>query len=376
MNKVVLVTGLILLDAPASALNNAGIERGRMAENKVIVKKIRLRGREEYPYVSGQAFKRWWRESLHDNFNWKESPITREEKVAYTKADPIEYEEDDLFGYMLAPSKKENKGFVYRRVAPLKCTPLISVFSNVITSDFGVFSRGPAEKEPVPYEQEFYSTVLKGAFSLMANEVGVFQRGISLDIPAKADAEKTEEKGREAFEKKIAEMLQLASKKKATIEDKCVKLIREERQERIKQTLLALGMFDGGAKKSIYLTDVCPKLVIAAVLNIANHVFMDSIKADDGKITVNVDAVKEVVKDYGKNFLSPVFIGLRKGFLEDSSYEELSKLKLDLNWFENLANLKNTIADLYQESEKLSIDFGTPKEAITKLAEHAIRVCT
>jgi CRISPR-associated protein Cst2 len=162
MNNVVLVTGLILIDAPAAALNNAGIERGRIAENKVIVKKIRLRGREEYPYVSGQAFKRWWREALHENHDWKESPISREEKVAYTESNPIEYEEDDLFGYMLAPSKKEGKGLVYRRIAPLKCTPLISVFSNVITDDFGVFSRGPAEKEPVPFEQEFYSTILKG----------------------------------------------------------------------------------------------------------------------------------------------------------------------------------------------------------------------
>jgi CRISPR-associated protein Cst2 len=356
MNNVVLATGLILIDAPASALNNAGIERGRMDNNKVVVKKIRLRGREEYPYVSGQAFKRWWRESLHDNFNWKESPISREEKVAYTEANPIKYEEDDLFGYMLAPSKKEGKGLVYRRVAPLKCTPLISVFSNVITDDFGVFSRGPAEKEPVPFEQEFYSTILKGAFSLMANEIGVFQRGISLDIPAKVDVEKKEEKGREVFDKKMSDMLQLASEKKATIDDNCIRLTLEERRERIKQTLLALSALDGGAKKSTYLTDVSPKFVIAAVLNIANHVFMDSLKAGDGKITVNVDVIKEIVKDYGKNFLSPIFIGLRKGFLEDSHYEELSKLKLD--------------------SDKLSIDFGTPKETIAKLAEHTIRVCT
>jgi CRISPR-associated protein Cst2 len=219
-----------------------------------------------------------------------------------------------------------------------------------------VFSRGPAEKEPVPFEQEFYSTILKGAFSLMANEIGVFQRGISLDIPAKVDVEKKEEKGREVFDKKMSDMLQLASEKKATIDDNCIRLTLEERRERIKQTLLALSALDGGAKKSTYLTDVSPKFVIAAVLNIANHVFMDSLKAGDGKITVNVDVIKEIVKDYGKNFLSPIFIGLRKGFLEDSHYEELSKLKLD--------------------SDKLSIDFGTPKETIAKLAEHTIRVCT
>jgi len=376
MDEVVLVTGLVLIDAPASALNNAGIEPGRWAENKVVVKKIRLRGREEYPYVSGQAFKRWWRDTLHSKFGWPESPITREEKVAYTEANPIVYEEDDVFGYMLAPARGKTKGLVYRRVAPLKCTPLISVFSSVTTDDFGVFSRGPAEKEPVPFEQEFYSTILKGAFSFMVNEVGRFQRGVSKDIPSDADIKEMDENRKEAFSQKVENMLKVAKDKEATIEDKLVALHLEERKKRIKETLLALSGLTGGAKESTYLTEVSPKLIIASALNIANHIFMDSMKVADGRVIVDVDVLTELVKDYKENFLSPVFIGLRKGFLEDSEYEKVSKPGLDLAWSTNLhEKIQGDVLNLY-ESLRPSVVFGTPKEVIDKLAEHVVRVCT
>ena len=368
---MVLATGLMLIDAPASALNNAGIEPGRWDENKVVVKKIRLRGREEYPYVSGQAFKRWWRDTLHNRFGWPESPITREENVAYTEANPVKYEEDDVFGYMLAPAKKEEKVLVYRRVAPLKCTPLLSIFSNVITDDFGVFSRGPAESKPVPFEQEFYSTILKGVFSLMASEIGVLQRGIGKDIPAESSIETKSA----VMNEKITALLNLAKEKNATIEAEQVILHENERKKRIKETLLALSELSGGAKESTYLTEISPKFVIAAVLNVANHIFMDSVKVADGKVVVDNEVLTELAKDYKENFLSPVFIGLRKGFFEDSQYELISKLNLDLDWAANLdEKLKSNVLSLYQKPIPSTI-FGTPKEVIAKLAEHTIRVC-
>jgi CRISPR-associated protein Cst2 len=164
----------------------------------------------------------------------------------------------------------------------------------------------------------------------MANEVGFFQRGISLDIPAVSDLEKVEEKAKTNFEKKMSNMLQQAKEKNAAIDDKSIKLSSEERKKRIGDALLALSDMDGGAKKSLYLTDVSPKFVIGAVLNVANHVFMDTLKTEDGKVFANIDAVKEIVKDYKQNFLSPIFIGIRKGFITDTHYEELSKLQLDL----------------------------------------------
>jgi CRISPR/Cas system-associated protein Cas7 (RAMP superfamily) len=66
-----------------------------------------MKGRDgrEYPYVSSQCFKKYWRESLPSAL----SPIIREKDAGgrdknqtYTSGNPIEYPDDDLFGYMIA----------------------------------------------------------------------------------------------------------------------------------------------------------------------------------------------------------------------------------------------------------------------------------
>ena len=92
------ITGLLLIDAPASALNNVGKLEGSRYENAVGVKLIRSR-EGSYPYVSAQAFRYWLRDTLQkQELEWKASPIYREKSVAYTYADPIDYWDDDLFG--------------------------------------------------------------------------------------------------------------------------------------------------------------------------------------------------------------------------------------------------------------------------------------
>lgn len=58
-----------------------------------------------YPYVSSQCFKKHWRETMAGPY----SPITRgknaagkEKNQVYTEGNPIEFVDDDLFGYMRA----------------------------------------------------------------------------------------------------------------------------------------------------------------------------------------------------------------------------------------------------------------------------------
>jgi CRISPR-associated protein Cst2 len=116
------VIGFVLIDAPHSALNNAGQDAGARTENAVVVKTIR-KGREIYPYVSGQAWRYWWRAVLAEKFGWQLSPILREAKVAFTAANPFSYPDDDVFGYMRA--LKKNEGGTLTRLSPLKCSPLI-----------------------------------------------------------------------------------------------------------------------------------------------------------------------------------------------------------------------------------------------------------
>ena len=63
------VIGFMLIDAPHSALNNAGSDAGDRTDNIVRVKAIR-KGGKSYPYVSCQALRYWWRETLESKFNF------------------------------------------------------------------------------------------------------------------------------------------------------------------------------------------------------------------------------------------------------------------------------------------------------------------
>ena len=100
------LTGCLLLDCPASALNNAGADAGARTDNAIVVKKINAPD-GVYPYVSAQAIRYWLRATLEQNHpEWKAAPVHREGKIAYTDADPLEFWDDDLMGYMRAPSNK------------------------------------------------------------------------------------------------------------------------------------------------------------------------------------------------------------------------------------------------------------------------------
>lgn len=95
----------ILIDVDGASLNNWGkrdedpsINKG--TDNVTAVKKVYKNGRM-YAVVAGQAWRYWWRESLGLN-GWSLSPITRDEKVAYTDVNPIKFADDDIFGYMRA----------------------------------------------------------------------------------------------------------------------------------------------------------------------------------------------------------------------------------------------------------------------------------
>jgi len=272
---------------------------------------------------------------------------------------------------MLAPKEKLEEigmvaGLAYRRVAPLKTTPLISLFPNVIGKpDFGVFVRGDeSQAAPVPYEQELYSTVLKGAFSLMLSEIGVFSMGRAKDLPKTTDAEealkgkKIDDKNKkqvEKFKERVSQLRQQAIQVEAEIDESTslTKLPNRERTKRASETIRALAELRGGAKCSGYLTDVAPKFVILACIACANHIFMDVVKPRNGDIVLDNQILTEVAEDYYDKFLSPIYIGLRRGFLIDAEYDKIS----------------STESITLEGNKKIEVKFGTPKQALEEAAQ-------
>lgn len=313
------ITGLILIDAPASALNNSNqpIE-GTLMENSSSVKYIRTR-QGAYPYVSAQAFRFWLRRTLEQgDLEWKAAPIYREKKVAYTDANPIKYWDDDLFGYMRAPSKKESAVEARKkdksrsaetpteetvtRVSPLRVSTFVSLTPVTLVNDFGVMARHP-EGDPVPYEHQFYRTTLQGLLSLDLKAAGTFsfrdKTGyLNLDAVRVKEAQ---EEGLEELE-----------------EEKAYRLPTDRRLERINSLLGALAQLNGGAKLAQHYTDVSPDLLILAVTQGGNNIFGHVIGADSqGQPAFKTEAFQEIIKVTNKQILSKIYIGWVKGYLDE-----------------------------------------------------------
>ncbi|MCL2156416.1 MAG: type I-B CRISPR-associated protein Cas7/Cst2/DevR [Methanobrevibacter sp.] len=319
-----MINGFILVDAPYSALNNAGTDAGDSTDNIVRVKYIQ-KGRDRYPYVSGQALRYWWRETLEEKFDWNLSPISRETKIAFTAANPIDYEDDDVFGYMRALKKKD--GGTVTRISPLKNSPLVSIISQNPTNDFGVMARH--EGDPVPYEHEFYSTVLKGIFSLDLNSIGVF-----------SSVEKTGYKNMYPELEKIAEEKDLEKDENGNFI-----LNKEVRLKRTTDVIQVLPYLQGGAKLTSHLTDVVPKFIVLCVVNGGNHIFMNIAEEKEGKPYINFGAIDEYIEEYNDIILTKVYIGVMEGFMND---------------------LKSEIKDYYKNNDKIVI--GTIKETVNNFS--------
>jgi CRISPR-associated protein Cst2 len=323
------ILGFVLIDAPHSALNNAGQDVGQKTENAVVVKVIK-RGRKIYPYVSAQAWRYWWRMTLAEKFGWKLSPVIRETKIAFTSANPFEFPDDDVFGYMRA--MKKNEGGTLTRLSPLKCSPLVSVVEQPPTDDFGVMSRH--EGDPVPFEHQFYSTVFKGIFSLDLFSVGTFH-----------ELEKTGYKNLDVKYVEKDAIKNSIGKTRASKENGVWKLPRTERAKRAKETVEALTYIYTTTKAAGHLTDVTPKFIILVVIDGGNHIFMNITNHDDEKPIVNLNALKQVIGDYRDVIISDVYIGRSEGFMDDLA-GEFSQFKTDKTI--HFSSVKKAVEDFAQ----------------------------
>ncbi len=321
------IQGFILIDVDVAALNNAGGDKSTHLDNAVMTKKIRKNGKE-YPYVSGQAWRYWWRESLVSSYDWKMSPVIRESKIAFTEADPFKYPDDDVFGYMRAgkkefqdpetgKTKKEN--ITLTRISPLKNSALISVCYNPVVKNWASMTR--QEGDAVPYGIDEYCAIMKGMFSIAVDQVGTFSmydRTGYVNINQIMKQQYIKEGAIEIDDPILKDK-----------QGNAVKLIRMDdaiRLKRIQNTVSALKTLSGGAKQATNMADVTPKLIILAQFKSGNHPFSHIVKDDLGKTTFSIEALKEIMEDYAKQFDGKIFIGRRKGFMDEID-DELNKLK-------------------------------------------------
>jgi CRISPR-associated protein Cst2 len=356
------VTGAMLIDAPASALNNSGesIPNAR-TDNTAAVKFIRANDGKTYPYVSAQAVRYWIRRSLEKlpPNQWRTAPIRRDEKVAYTDGNPMEWWDDDLFGYMRAPAKEgrgkaktDNKKTVapqelptpagvdekgepraITRAAPLRISTFVSIAPVNITNDFGVMARQD-QGDPAPFEHQFYRATLLGLFSLDLGTAGKFSYSTrsgyqNLDVHR---VKLAQEKGLEHLEQEFA-----------------YRLPQPERVQRVASLLKGLADMQGGAKQAIHYTDVTPAVVICAVTRGGNHPFNYLFQEQRGALQFQEDVLLKSLEDAKDQLLSPVYIGWKHGFSPEARQQAMQSTS--------------------DEKSSLKFETGTPRAVLDSLAE-------
>jgi CRISPR-associated protein Cst2 len=357
--------GFILIDVDVVALNNGGKKDASRDQNKIFTKRISKNGRE-YTYVSGQAWRYWWRETLKSDFNWYMSPTTKVDSTnqVFTACNPIQYPDDDVFGYMKAATEelKDDEGNVVTdkkgkaktfdatatRLSPLKNSAIISVTTVRPIDNQSSASRH--EGVPVPYTKQEYSAIMKGMFSLDLEQVGTFaayNRTGFKNLSEKLRKEAVNTKG-------VTEILDAHLKNAKGEDHKLVRLEKETRSQRITDTLAALKTITGGAMQTNNMGDVTPKFIILATMASGNHPFSHVAVNDNESgqtFILNTEGLKEVIEDYAQQFQDKIFIGVRSGFL---SSDDRAKLEAVANQFSSIVELTtvNQAIDKYIEQVK------------------------
>lgn len=290
------LAGKIVQDVVAGAPNN-----GEGEDNTGTVKQLRV-GRDTFPYVSAQAFRRWLRDSMPAGE--PRSGVTRsgsgKNQQAYTAGRPDRYLDDDLFGYMVAV-KKEN----FQRDTVLATGTLVSVVPQRPTMDFGTMSRDfPAGEHPVIHQHELYSSVLAGDVLLDLPRVGVFETdgsGLRVAISQTVADEACSNGAEEIVFRGTA----------------AVRLPLAERRRRTALLLRALAALRGGAKQALHYGDRTPPLILLAPLKGGVNPFTRVLGARDGKPVFAADVLREELEAWEDELDGPVLLGWAPGFLGD-----------------------------------------------------------
>lgn len=331
------IVGTFLVSAHGAFLNGAGIDKSGEDRNRVIPKQF-SDGKYRVPYVSAQAWRHWLRDTLIEETGWQKSmlrAIKLSKKGTTSKIagelNPIDYPEDDLFGYMRSEegqghtrtaeeestSEKNQKRVKVKaliRASPFMSSILVSLrkFGWKGTDEgFVHLEEGP----PVPYSTIFYNTNLQAIFGLDMTRTGVFRNvGDRIELRDELIKPGIEQGKLKEQEKDIYE---LSDNHTAKI--------------RAGELLHALSILRGGAKQAAFATDVSPKVLILAGLDcgnlIFNNIFEDNPDQASSKgPTIKVETLREIVSDYTDRLVTPVYIGIRNGYLSPESEKTVREL--------------------------------------------------
>jgi len=209
----------------------------------------------------------------------------------------------------------------------------------------------PHPHSPLPYSTRFFNTHLEAVLALDHSRVGVFWNiGDRKELDPDRTREWLKEKKITVKEERASQgkIYQLADMTTAT--------------ERSRRLIQALAVLRGGAKQAAFATDVAPKALILAGLSCGNPIFNRLFRDTPKGPELNLARLKELVKDYDGRISTPVFVGIREGYL--ANQEEVKKT--------NESMKPNIPGERWKASDSLmrgKLFVCTPVEAANHMAE-------
>jgi len=262
------------------------------------IKKVRLKNGDELPYVSSQAIRRALRDKLKEMGN-DVSPVDAAsvtKGAPKTSLNPVQYIDDDLFGYMdAAAGQAGEKGTSTTRTSPIRVESLVALNPYQDDLDFATnFMGKEIGSDPNIFETEIHS--------------GIYRRTILIELDRIGCGEGFE------VEKK----------------DSNKELKNNEKAKRVLTFVDSFKSLWSSGRQTRFLADISPKFIAAAYMKSKNPIFLESVKVDKDN-NLNIAELETVVNDY-------------KEFIENNNYVFAAQSSV----FNTNSNIKN-LADGFDE---------------------------
>ncbi|MFW5719511.1 MAG: type I-B CRISPR-associated protein Cas7/Cst2/DevR [Candidatus Dojkabacteria bacterium] len=264
------------------------------------LKKIQSYKGDDFVYVSGQAIRRYLKETLMQ----LGASITAVDKKGepdiseFVDKDKVDmkglfkkYVDLDLFGYMFTIKGSGSS----RRWSPVKVSPLVSLFPYKGEKDFLTRKKASDEKSDGNIVQTEIDT-----FNLMHGSIIIDTDKIGRDL--------------DEFTYQVREQY---------LDDR-------ETDLRINLLLDAIKNLNGGAKQARLLQDISPRFLVAIRQKTANPFLLNSIKVDEN-YSLDFEAVIASLLD-NKEIIESAFVGLTDRNLFSNDYEDIKKKFTELGF--------------------------------------------
>ena len=265
--------------------------------NLTVMKKISNYNGDEFAYVSGQALRRYLKETLMQ-LGETISSVDKDGNPTFKEEDEFvdlnKYIDDnlkkkmfeevcdlDLFGYMLPRGD--------RRWSPVKVTPLVSLLP--YKGEYDYLTR----KKRVENEDAKNGNIVQieiDTMNFMRGNIMVNVDHIGSDID------------------------EYTYESKKILED-------NKKNKRVNILLDAIKNFNGGAKQARNLEDISPKFLVIAKQKTGNPFLLNALSVDkDGNI--NIENIKNAIKD---NDIEEYIVGISKENIFNNTEEVINELK-------------------------------------------------